>query len=337
MPGPHHTVLMETPTKLDTLVELLRQAPDEVFLQPHNVPDPDAIASCLGLHYLLEARGIKTAIVYDRNVEKANSLKMLELFNVPMKLASDVHTLGEEDWAVLVDAQKGNANITDLATDEVAAIDHHEDMGDKGYRFSDIRPNVGSCAAIIAEYFFENRINPPPRLATALLYGIFMDTDNLTRGARTLDIDMFYRLYSIADLTIINELRGNELAQEDLGLYADAFKTVEIYDDAGFLSLESLNDSLLGAAGDIVVSVSGVNVVVAYSKRTSGVKLSVRSILPAIRANELVRSIVEGVGFGGGHFHMAGGFIPADRMAPRRRIETFIKHRTIQFLELARS
>jgi nanoRNase/pAp phosphatase (c-di-AMP/oligoRNAs hydrolase) len=164
-----------------------------------------------------------------------------------------------------------------------------------------------------------------------------MDTDNLTRGARTLDIDMFYRLYSIADLSIINELRGNELAQEDLGLYADAFKTVEIYDDAGFLSLESLNDSLLGAAGDIVVSVSGVNVVVAYSKRASGVKLSVRSILPAIRANELVRSIVDGVGFGGGHFHMAGGFIPADRMASRRRIETFIKHRTIQFLEAARS
>jgi len=33
-------------TKLDELVDLLKKAPDEVFLQPHNVPDPDAIASC---------------------------------------------------------------------------------------------------------------------------------------------------------------------------------------------------------------------------------------------------------------------------------------------------
>jgi len=31
-------------TKLDELVSLLKKAPDEIFLQAHNVPDPDAIA-----------------------------------------------------------------------------------------------------------------------------------------------------------------------------------------------------------------------------------------------------------------------------------------------------
>lgn len=324
---------MNTKTRLEQLVELLRGAPDEVFLQPHNVPDPDAIASCLGLQYLLGQRGIPSVIVYDRDIEKANSLKMLEVFDVPMIRAADAHTLGEEDWAVLVDGQKGNANLTDLATDEVAVIDHHEYMGSNGCRFEDIRPNVGSCSAIIAEYFFDNDIVPPPRIATALIYGIFMDTDNLTRGARTLDIDMFYRLFGLADIALINELKGNEISIGDLALYSEAFKTVEIYDQIGFVRLASVNDSLLGAASDIVLSVAGVNVVVAFSVRQAGIKLSTRSEDPDIQANDLVRAVVDGIGFGGGHRHMAGGFIPMENLSGTRIIDTLVKHRAIRFVE----
>jgi nanoRNase/pAp phosphatase (c-di-AMP/oligoRNAs hydrolase) len=321
-------------TKLDSLVEILRPAPDEIFIQPHNVPDPDAISSCLGLYYLLKAKGLEQVkIVYDQEIEKANSLKMLELFNVPLIRAADAHTLGSEDWAVLVDVQKGNANVTDLPTDEVAVIDHHEYKGNQGYRFEDVRPEAGSCSAIIAEYFFENNISPPREIATALLYGIFMDTSDLTRGANTLDIDMFYKLYSLSDISLIAELRGNEISKMDLALYAEAFKTVETYDEIGFLRLTSSNDSLLGAAGDIVVSVAGVDIVVAYAVRDTGIKLSVRSSCPRVKANDLVRYLTEGIGVGGGHDHMAGGFIPREKLSEDRLIDTFLKHRAIAFYE----
>jgi nanoRNase/pAp phosphatase (c-di-AMP/oligoRNAs hydrolase) len=321
-------------TKLDTLVDILKDAPDEVFIQPHNVPDPDAIASSLGMYYLLSQRGIqKLAIVYDQEIEKANSLRMLELFNVPMIPASEAATLGTEDWAVLMDAQKGNANITDLPTDEVAAIDHHEYKGNQGYRFEDIRPEVGSCSAIVADWFFENHIEPPKIIATALLYGILMDTDNLTRGASDLDINMFYRLYSLSDIDMIVELKGNEISVNDLELYAEAFKTVEIYDELGFLRLKSVNDSLLGAAGDIVVSVAGVNIVIAYAVRDNGVKLSVRSTSDEVKANDLVRYLTAGCGVGGGHDNMAGGFIPKEKISSSRVLDTFIKHRAISFYE----
>ena len=312
----------------------MKEAPDEVFLQPHNVPDPDAIASSLGMYYLLSHRGIKDlAIVYDQEIEKANSVKMLELFKVPMVLASEAHTLGEEDWSVLIDAQKGNANLTDLPTDEVAAIDHHEYKGNMGYRFEDIRPGVGSCSAIVAEWFFENNIEPPKPIATALLYGIFMDTDNLTRGASDFDINMFYRLYGLSDIGMIVELKGNEISLKDLDLYAEAFKTVEIYDEIAFLRLKNVNDSLLGSAGDVVITVSGVHVVVAYAVRDNGIKLSVRSTLDRIKANDLVRHLVEGNGVGGGHDAMAGGFVPKEKLVSSRLLDTFLKHRAIQFYE----
>ena len=321
-------------TKLDILVDILKDAPDEVFIQPHNVPDPDAIASSLGMYYLLSQRGIKKlAIVYDQEIEKANSLRMLELFKVPIIKAADAATLGTEDWAVLVDAQKGNSNITDLPTDEVAAIDHHEFVGDKGYRFMDIRPKVGSCSAIIAEWFFENNIEPPRIIATALLYGILMDTDNLTRGATDFDINMFYRLYSLSDIDMIVELKGNEISVQDLDLYAEAFKTVEIYDELAFLRLRNVNDSLLGAAGDIVVSVAGVEIVIAYSIREAGIKFSVRSTCNKVKANDIVRYIVQGCGVGGGHDNMAGGFIPNEKLSASRMLDTFVKHRAIAYYE----
>jgi len=202
-----------------------------------------------------------------------------------------------------------------------------------GYRFIDVRPEVGSCSAIIADWFFENNIEPPKLVATALLYGILMDTDNLTRGASELDINMFYNLYSLSDIDLIVELKGNEISIDDLELYAEAFKTVEIYDELAFLQLKNVNDSLLGAAGDIAVSVAGVEVVVAYAIRENGIKLSIRSTSQKIKANDLVKYLVEGYGVGGGHDNMAGGFISKEKLSASRELDTFIKHRAIAYYE----
>lgn len=320
-------------SKFDKLVDLLKKAPDEVFIQPHNVPDPDAIAASFGLQYLLKIRGIDAQIVYEKEIEKANSSKMLELFGIQLSLASDVSTLGQEDWTVLVDVQKGNSNVTDLITDEVAVIDHHEYMGNNGYKMEDVRSDVGACSTIITEYYIENNIEIPRAVATALLYGIFMDTDNLTRGVSELDINMFYQLYSISDISLITELKGNQISREDLQDYSKAFKTVEVYGEIGFLYLDNGNDSLLGASSDIVITIAGVNIVVAYAPRENGIKFSTRSIDKKIKANELVRYILEGRGFGGGHDTMAGGFLPLDSLESSKSLHTFVRHRAISFVE----
>ena len=322
-------------TKLDALVDLVKDAPDEVFIQPHNVPDPDAIASSFGLQYLLKVKGIDTVIVYENEVEKTNSLKMLELFGIEIRPAAGVASLGEEDWVILVDVQKGNSNVTDLITDEVAVIDHHETNGiDSGCRFIDVRPEVGACSSIIAEYYMDNHIPIPRNVATALLYGIFMDTADLTRGVAELDINMFYNLYRLSDISLITELKGNEITKEDLQDYARAFSTIEVYGEIGFLCLDNCNDSLLGAAGDIVVTIAGVNVVVAYSPREAGVKFSLRSITPEVSAENMIRFILAEIGFGGGHKSMAGGFLPKENIDVKRSLGTFIRHRAISFLEI---
>lgn len=319
--------------RINELVELLKQAPDEVFIQPHNVPDPDAIASSFGMQVLLGELGVESVIVYEQELEKANSLRMLETFNIEMRPASEVETLGAEDWTVLVDVQKENANLTDLVTDEVACIDHHADNGFEDYRFKDVRSEYGSCAALIAEYWNDAGLTPPADVATALLYGIRSDTDGLSRGVHLRDIEAYYQLYGYADMSKITELDNNTIQISVLKKYSKAFETVEIYGRTGFLSLESNDDSLLGSASDILLSVENVDVVVSYAIRSTGLKYSIRSIDKNISAADLVRHLVKGYGIGGGHVTMAGGFIPAENFPEDRSYGTFSRVRAIEFIE----
>jgi len=320
-------------TYLDGLAELLRRAPDEVFIQPHNVPDPDAIASCAALQFLLAQRGIEAEIVYDRELEKVDALLMLEVFGIRMVPASRAETMDERDWSVLVDVQKGSSNVSDLVTEEVAVIDHHERGKDESCLFYDVRPEVGACSAILASWFFENRIDPPARIAGALAFGILKDTENLTRGVSEFDMEMLYRLFRHYDPADLRRLNGSQLTMKDLLNYADAFRTVEVYGLLGFMRLDSPDDSLLGSAGDIVLSLDAVKVAVSWSVREAGIKLSVRSEVPSIKSSDLVRAIAAGIGVGGGHAHMAGGFLPREKLPEDRNPDLMIRHRSISFVE----
>ncbi|HOT58780.1 MAG TPA: DHH family phosphoesterase [Spirochaetia bacterium] len=321
------------PTQLDQLIAVLKHAPDEIFIQTHDVPDPDAIGAAFGLQYLLNQNGISAQIVYNHEIEKADTAKMIEIFSIPIHHYSRITTLGAEDWTVLIDAQKGNSNVLDLPTDEVACIDHHEHKQDVHYQFEDIRSELGACSTIIADYFFENKIEPPPIVATALLYGIFVDTDNLSRGVSNLDVEMFYRLYTLAEKNKLTTLRGSQITKKDLLLYAEAFRNVETYDCLAFLKIQDTNDSLIGAANDFVLSIDTVNVSIAYSQKKDGIKLSIRSTIPHIKANELIRFITANIGVGGGHAHMAGGFIPDNRIPPDKNIDLYIRYKAIRYLE----
>ncbi|GMQ59456.1 hypothetical protein AN1V17_38530 [Vallitalea sediminicola] len=321
----------------DKLKELLKQLKNagKVYIQPHNIPDPDAIASSLGIKYLLEKHGISSKIIHVQTIEKANSKKMVELFDIKMTVKNEMK-YNENDFVILVDTQLGNSNITNLIKQNVMVIDHHEIVNETDtYIFRDIRSDIGACSSIVAEYFYSNNISLTVNVATALLYGIMMDTDNLSRRVNALDIEMFYFLYNQADISMIKSLKLNQIVKSDLIAYARALNNVEIYGYLGFVHIEDCNDSLLGTISDMVNTIEGVSVVVAYAKRANGVKFSIRSESTKIKANKLMRFIMAHRGVGGGHNEMAGGFMPADNMdfLNNKRLDTFIRHRAISYVE----
>ena len=128
--------------------------------------------------------------------------------------------LREADEIILIDSQKYNANVDDTRGVEIASIDHHPTFFAAEYRFSDIRPEVGSCAAIIASYFFENEIPMDEKTALVLTFGIRSDTAKLSRGVSQLDLNMLSRLFAFCDGDTIYYLENSELEFKDLEAYS---------------------------------------------------------------------------------------------------------------------
>ncbi|MBE6908477.1 MAG: DHH family phosphoesterase [Ruminococcaceae bacterium] len=286
-----------------------------VFIQTHNFPDPDAIGSAFGLQRLLEHYGIKSTLCYDGKIDKLSTAKMLETLGV--EIFSGIELSGDmraEDLIICVDSQKFGGNITDLVGDEVAAIDHHPTYVKVPYRYSDIR-TVGACATIITRYYRDRELIPEPDVATAMLYGIKMDTLNFTRGVTEEDIEAFAFLQPLIDTKKMSALEHSQMEFADLKAYGAAISNIYVNGIYGFSRIPfSCPNAMIAILSDFILSLVEVEVAVIYCAREDGLKFSIRSEREDVDAGELTRKALKDIGDGGGHAAMAGGMIPAEKM-----------------------
>lgn len=294
------------------LVELLRG--HRTYIQTHNFPDPDAIASAFGLQHFLNYHGINADICYDGKIERLSTRKMFDTFQIDILSKEDLDDMKKEDYIVTVDSQKYNANLTDFIGDEVACIDHHPTVIACEYAYKDVR-RVGACATMIAEYFYLTNTPMSRDVAAALAYGIKMDTDDFVRGTTKLDVDMFAYIYPMADVEELKSMYVNVMEFSDLKAYGAAIDNIHIYDDVGFASIPfDCPDALIAIISDFILSLDVVNISVIYAIRSDGIKFSVRSALNHVDAGRVVAKALADYGNGGGHPAMAGGFIPKKNM-----------------------
>lgn len=281
-----------------------------VYIQTHNFPDPDAIASAFGLQRLLERHNIRSTLCYDGRPDKLSASRMLEAFGIQMYAYEQLRPdMSEDDYVICVDTQKHSGNITDFVGDEVACIDHHPTFVPAEYRYQDIRI-TGACSTLIAQYFQQMCCKPDRAAATALLYGLKMDTLQFTRGVTELDIEMFRFLFPLCDREALTRLERNNMEFSDLKAYGAAIESIEIYGKVGISDIPfPCPDALIAILSDFILALQEVEVVVIFSYREDGIKFSVRSEDPAIHAGHLIRKALVGCGDGGGHAEMAGGMI----------------------------
>ncbi len=303
------TFLEDKKTKLEEMLECINTK--HVYIQTHNFPDPDAIASAFGMQVLLKKRGIDSTICYHGKIDKYSTKKMIETLKIDIRTIGDLSEMNTEDEVILVDSQAGNANLKNTTGNTIICIDHHPSFGITNYRFCDIRPRVGACASMIAAYFLSNDIKIERDVATALMFGIKVDTANLSRGVSNLDLNMFYSLYNLCDMELINSLETSTLQFGDLTAYANAIKSIKVYDNISFANTGNhCPEPLIASISDFMLLIAGVNLCVVYSIKVDGIKISVRSDACSFDAGQLTNDALYGIGSGGGHPSMAGGFVP---------------------------
>ena len=149
------------------------------------------------------------------------------------------------------------------------------------------------------------------KTATALTFGIRMDTMNLSRGVSKMDVEMIYRMFDLCDKEIIHMLQNSNLYFEDLMAYSQAISSIQVYGNISFADAgKNCPPALIASVSDFMLALVTVSFSVVYSRNAEGIKLSVRSEKKALDAGKIAGRALEGIGSGGGHAAMAGGFVP---------------------------
>lgn len=290
------------------LVDLLKD--HKVYLQTHNFPDPDAISSAFGLQKFLEYYNVESTICYVGSIDRFNTRKMMDAFGIDIYSYDEIDDMKDSDYIVHVDCQKPNANTTDLPGKEIGCVDHHPVFEKtEDYIYSDILI-TGACASIVASYYYKTNTPISADVATALAYGIKMDTEDLIRGTTALDLDMMSYVYNYADWNKLHSMYSSTIEFQDLKAYAAAIENIEVFDYVGFTYMPfECPNSLVAIISDFILSLDVVDVAIVYSVNNSGIKFSIRSEKPDVDAGKLIHNALKDIGSGGGHAAMAGGFV----------------------------
>ena len=285
-----------------------------LFIQTHNYPDHDAVACAYGLHNFLLQQDVQATMCYVGEVQSASLLSMiekLEIFIVPASQAN----ISDNSQIILVDGFIGNTNVQSLSSNEIGVIDHHDPPEKPKVSFHDIRTEYGSCSSIIFEYYQAVGMDVPENVATALLMGVMMDTDFMTRGVSKHDLDAFYYLFEVGDWVMGSYLLKNSLSKKDMPTFQDALNACEYEGDSVFAFLPSeCSAELTGIIADFFLRMREIHFVVLGVPGEKQYKISIRSEDPGRPASVIVRKALQGIGFGGGHIHMGGGVIPNERL-----------------------
>lgn len=309
-------------TRIGNLLYVITKS--HVYIQMHNYPDQDALSSAFGLQKLLEFYKIQSTISYYGHIDKTDTMKMIELLGII--LVEDVNSgCTSEDEIILIDGQMGNINVKPMIGKVIACIDHHPIFETYTYKYKDIRSDIGACASIITSYYMEAGIKLPKDVATALIYGIKIDTYNLTRRVSNLDIDCFSYLYKCADITILDAFQVGTLKKDDLLAYQEAISNLVIENGIGYTKIgDNCSEAILGTVSDFLVHLEEVKVSVVYAHRVGGLKFSIRNEIKEVDAGKLIRYALHGIGDGGGHDQVAAGFVP--QVEKENDMETIPKH-----------
>ncbi len=290
----------------------------KIFIQCHDNPDADALASGFGLYQYFRHKNIETALIYSGpfRIQKSNLLLMIRELKIPVEYVESTmfSPLGTEELLITIDCQYGAGNVTRLPAEHVAVIDHHQLEIDKvPHMFMD--STCGSCSTIVWRMLIQENfpVNQDENLATALYYGLYTDTGQLSEIYNPYDKDMRDELKF--DKPAVTRLRNANFSLDELEIAGIALIR-HIYNDANryaVLRAKPCDPNILGLISDLMLQVDMVDTCVVYSELTNGIKLSVRSCIKEVRADELARFLTKDIGSGGGHLEKAGGFISLGR------------------------
>jgi nanoRNase/pAp phosphatase (c-di-AMP/oligoRNAs hydrolase) len=287
-------------------VETLRRhfaSAGRVLILMQDDPDPDAIASALALRALLGRTKTTAPIATFGSVGRAENRAMMRILEIDVEEIK-ARALDDFDMVAMVDAQP--SFFEEIRSEIDLVIDHHPEDTPVRARIKDVRPSYGATSTILTEYLRAAAVKLPPRLATALLYGIKADTLYLERGATRADMEAFAHLHAHANHSALRRIERPEVPQEALDVLAAGIRRRQISHGVLAAHVGAVPyPELVAQFADLFLQVEGVEWSVVSGTVGGELHVSVRNVGYVRGAGEVMRQAFGALGRAGGHRSMA--------------------------------
>lgn len=298
--------------KVKTLIETLRMKRALLILMQDN-PDPDSIASAAALRRIARSAGdIQCSIAYGGVIGRSENRALANYLGLNFRHIDRVD-FKKFDCVALVDTQPrtGNNSLPENVLPDIV-LDHHPIRPEtRSVAFIDVRSKYGALSTMLFEYLCEAGITPEPPLATALLYAVRTDTQDLGREAVQADVQALEALYPLANTRMLSDIQRGSVTQGYFRDLAGALRQARIHGRCVDSLLDEVdNPDIISELADLFLRYEGAEWSLCGGLYQGKAWLSLRSSRPDRSARDVMRVLVSGVGTGGGHGMSAGGQVP---------------------------
>jgi nanoRNase/pAp phosphatase (c-di-AMP/oligoRNAs hydrolase) len=285
-------------------------------------PDPDSIASAAALRRIANHLGdVPCSIAYGGEIGRGENRALAEYLGLNFRPIAEVDPSKFEAVA-LVDTQPGTGNNS-LSDDRLPDIvlDHHPVRpGTRKVPFTDVRRRYGALSTILVEYLRAAWITPEPPLATALLYAIRTDTQDLGARACQADHDAHAYLLPLVNTRMLSVIQRGNVTADYFQSLAHALHGARMYGNAILSNLGDLhNADMTGESADLFLRHERAEWALCWGVVHDTLWYSLRTLVRDRHAGDLMRSMMAEIGTGGGHPNSAGGQIAIAGMGRARR------------------
>ncbi|MFC1794291.1 bifunctional oligoribonuclease/PAP phosphatase NrnA [Planctomycetota bacterium] len=328
-----------TRLKFPKLVKLLQDKSTLLIVMQDN-PDPDSIAAAVALRkFANAAAGLKCSIAHGGTVGRGENRALVQYLNLNLLQCSQVK-FEQYDLIAIVDTQPGTGNNS-LPQNIVPQIvfDHHPFKNTTRLcKFYDVRREYGSTSTILLEYLSMADLVPDTPLATALLYAIRSDTQDLGREAAQADIKAIELLYPLANKRMLSGIQRGSVPKEYFRMLSNALQDARVYGNSILTHIGQINNpDMIGEVADFFLREDETNWTMCSGFYGNRLLLSIRTSQEQNRADKVIKSIVARRGTGGGHLTYARGQIPLKNgtESERRNLKKQIERKFLRAVGMA--
>lgn len=324
----------KTGPKLQKLTELFVGKAYLLIIIQDN-PDPDGIAAAVALRKLANSlANLQCSIACGGTVGRGENRALVKYLGLNLRACGEID-FGKFDLVATVDTQPGTGNnsLPEGVLPHIV-IDHHPIRRvTRTAPFTDIRSGYGSTSTIFVEYLIEAGITPETPLATALLYGIRSDTQDLGREATRADIEAIEFLYPFANKRMLSVIQRGKVPRVYYQMLADALRNARVQGPAIITDLGEIdNPDMIAEVADLLLREDETTWTMCTGLWNERILVSIRTSEENKLAAKVMKRMVFRKGTGGGHLTYAGGQIPLKKgtKLERQELERHIEQKFLK-------